>query len=207
MINQRILDAIEEIGQISKELLKTKEGVTDEKLERYFCKFEKARMDMYDAVEQRNLFMKFGGEDAINCIGEEYEVELQDDILKLCIPETLPKIKQGINYTQKRIMSNISWTIRKYEGLFYDKSVIVIIKIYDNKKIWDADNRNIKLIHDGLIHGRIIKDDNINCSCYFVQGYYSEEPHTEVYVLLAEEITRIIDKKIGEKVYTNIAKF
>ena len=206
MINQRILDAIEEIGQISKELLKTKEGVTDEKLERYFCKFEKARMDMYDAVEQRNLFMKFGGEDAINCIGEEYEVELQDDILKLCIPETLPKIKQGINYTQKRIMSNISWTIRKYEGLFYDKSVIVIIKIYDNKKIWDADNRNIKLIHDGLIHGRIIKDDNINCSCYFVQGYYSEEPHTEVYVLLAEEITRIIDKKIGEKVYTNIAK-
>jgi len=40
-----------------------------------------------------------------------------------------------------------------------------------------------------------------------MQGYYSCEPHTEVYVLPAEEITRIIDKKLGEKVYTDIAKF
>ena len=104
MINQRILDSIGEIEQISNKLLKTKEEVKDEELKRYFCKFEKSRMDMYDAVEQENLFIKFGGGDAINCIGEEYEVELQDNILKIYIPETLPKIKQGISYTQKRII-------------------------------------------------------------------------------------------------------
>ena len=51
----------------------------------YFCKFEKARMNMYDAVEQRNLFMKFGGGDAINCIGEEYEVELQSALINFRI--------------------------------------------------------------------------------------------------------------------------
>lgn len=28
---------------------------------------------------------------------------------------------------------------------------MVIIKIYDNTKIWDADNRNVKPIQDGLI--------------------------------------------------------
>lgn len=196
MINQRILNSIEEIEQISNKLLQTKEKIKDEEIERYFCKFEKARMDMYDAVEQRNLFMKFGGGDVINCIGEEYEVELQNDILKLYIPETLPKIKQGVNYAQKRMTSNISWNVRKYEGLFYDKPIIVIIKIYDNKPIWDADNRNVKPIHDGLIHGRIIKDDNIYCSCYMVQGYYSDRPHTEVYVIVADEITNIINKKI-----------
>lgn len=196
MINQRILDSIEEIEQISNKLLQTKEKIKNEELERYFCKFEKARMDMYDAIEQRNLFMKFDGGDAINCINEEYEVELQNDILKLYIPETLPKIKQGVNYAQKRIMSNISWNARKYEDLFFDKPVIVIIKIYDNKPIWDADNRNVKPIHDGLIHGRIIKDDNIYCSSYMVQGYYSDKPHTEVCVIAADEITNIINKKI-----------
>ena len=196
MINQRILDSIGEIEEISNKLLQTKEKIKDEELERYFCKFEKTRMDMYDAVEQRNLFMKFGGGDAINCIDEEYEIELQNDILKLYIPETLPKIKQGVNYAQKRIMSNISWNARKYEDLFFDKPVIVIIKIYDNKPIWDADNRNVKPIHDGLIHGRIIKDDNIYCSSYMVQGYYSDKPHTEVYVIVADEITNIINKKI-----------
>ena len=196
MINQKILDSIEKIEQISNKLLQAKEKIKDEEIEMYFCKFEKARMNMYDAVEQRNLFMKFGGGDAINCIGEEYEVELQSDILKLYIPETLPKIKYGVNYAQKRMISNISWNVRKYEGLFYDKTVIVIIKIYDNKTIWDADNRNVKPIHDGLIHGRIIKDDNIYCSSYMVQGYYSNNPHTEVCVIATDEITNIINKKI-----------
>ena len=96
----------------------------------------------------------------------------------------------------KRITDNIARITRQYEGLFYDKFTITIIKIYDNGKIWDADNRNVKPIHDGLIHGRIIKDDNIYCSSYMVQGYYSDEPHTEVYVRAADEITNIINKKI-----------
>lgn len=195
-MKEEIIESIKKIEKISNELLQTKEKIKDEELERYFCRFEKARMNMYDAVEQRNLFMKFGGGDAINCIGEEYEVELQNNILKLYVPETLPKIKHGVNYVQKRIMSNISWTVRKYEKLFYDKCVMVIIKIYDDAKIWDVDNRNVKPIHDGLIHGRIIKDDNIYCSCYMVQGYYSDRPHTEVYVIAADEITNIISKKI-----------
>ncbi len=68
MINQRILDSIGEIEQISNKLLKTKEEVKDEELKRYFCKFEKARMDMYDAVAQRNLFIKF------------YDVEIKGDL-------------------------------------------------------------------------------------------------------------------------------
>jgi len=73
---------------------------------------------------------------------------------------------------------------------------MTIIKIYDNTKIWDADNRNVKPIHDGLIHGKVIKDDNIYCSCYMVQGYYSDRPYAEVYVLSADEITKIINKRI-----------
>ena len=73
---------------------------------------------------------------------------------------------------------------------------MVIIKIYDDMKIWDTDNRNVKPIHDGLINGKVIKDDNIYCACYMVQGYHSDKAHTEVYVLSAEEITRIINKRI-----------
>ena len=156
-------------------------------------------MDMYDTVKQRNLWREFDDAETIDFIDEEYRVKLEDGILKIYIPETLPKIKQGVKYVQKRIMSNISWTVRKYEKLFYDKCVMVIIKIYDDAKIWDVDNRNVKPIHDGLIHGRIIKDDNIYCSCYMVQGYYSDKPHTEVYVVAAEKITSIIDKKLDKK--------
>ncbi len=96
----------------------------------------------------------------------------------------------------KRITNNIARITRKYERLFYDKFTITIIKIYDDGKIWDVDNRNVKPIQDGLIHGKIIKDDNIYCSCYMVQGYYSDKPYVEVYVLPADEITKIINQKI-----------
>lgn len=96
----------------------------------------------------------------------------------------------------KRITNNIARITRKYEGLFYDKFTMTIIKIYDNTKIWDADNRNVKPIQDGIIHGKVIKDDNIYCSCYMVQGYYSDRQYAEVYVLSADEITKIINQKI-----------
>lgn len=38
-------------------------------------------------------------------------------------------------------MYNISREVRKYPELFYDKSVMIVIKIYDDTKIWDADNK------------------------------------------------------------------
>lgn len=41
-----------------------------------------------------------------------------------------------------------------------------------------------------------MKDDNFYCSCYMVQGYYSDKPYAEVYVLPADEITKIINKRI-----------
>ena len=77
----------------------------------------------------------------------------------------------------KRIANNISRIVRKYKELFYDKYVMVIIKIYDDTKIWDADNRNVKPVQDGLIHGKVIKDDNIYFCyynhCCFMRNYLS----------------------------------
>ncbi|MCI8965169.1 MAG: hypothetical protein HFJ43_02270, partial [Clostridia bacterium] len=143
-MKEEIIESIKKIEKISNELLQTKEEVKDEELERYFYRLEKTRMDMYDTVKQRNLWREFDDAETIDFIDEEYRVKLEDGILKIYIPETLPKIKQGVKYVQKRIMSNISWTVRKYEKLFYDKCVMVIIKIYDDAKIWDVDNRNVK---------------------------------------------------------------
>lgn len=37
--------------------------------------------------------------------------------------------------------------------------VLVIVKIFEKRKIWDVDNRTVKPIQDGLIHGGVIRDD------------------------------------------------
>ena len=196
MKKEEIIESIKKIEKISNELIQTKEKIKDEELERYFCKLEKERMDMYDAVMQENLWKDFMGDEVTDFIDYDYKAKLEDDILKIHIPEKIPPIKKGASYTQKRITSNIARITRKYEGLFYDKFTMTIIKIYDDGKIWDADNRNVKPIQDGLIHGKVIKDDNIYCSCYMVQGYYSDKPYVEVYVITADEITKIINQKL-----------
>lgn len=196
MKKEEIIKSIEKIEKISGELVQTKEEIKDEQLERYFCKLEKTRMDMYDAARQRNLWLKFMDDKGPEFIDDEYKAEIENEILKIYIPERIPPIKNGANYTQKRIMQNVSRIVRKYEELFYAQFTMVLIKIYDDGKIWDADNRNVKPIHDGLIHGKIIRDDNIYCTCYMVQGYYSDKPHAEVYVLPADEITRMINQKL-----------
>ena len=58
---------------------------------------------------------------------------------------------------------------------------------------YGADNRTVKPIQDGLIHGGVIKDDNIFNCCYMVQGFYSDIPHIEVSVLEADKIINFID--------------
>ena len=196
MKKEEIIESIEKIKDISEKLLKTKEEIKDEELEKYFYKLEKTRMDMYDAVRQRNMWLEFMDDKGTEFIDYAYKAKVEDDILKIYIPEKIPSIKRGVNYIQKQITYNVSKVTNQYEGMFYDKFVMAIIKIYDDTKIWDTDNRNVKPIHDGLIAGKVIKDDNIYCTCYMVQGYHSDKPHTEVYVLSAEEITRIINKRI-----------
>ena len=196
MKKEEIIESIEKIKDISEKLLKTKEEIKDEELEKYFYKLEKTRMDMYDAVRQRNMWLEFMDDKGTEFIDYDYNAKIEDDILKIYIPEKIPSIKRGVNYIQKQITYNVSKVTNQYEGMFYDKFVMVIIKIYDDTKIWDTDNRNVKPIHDGLIAGKVIKDDNIYCTSYMVQGYHSDKPHTEVYVLSAEEITRIINKRI-----------
>ena len=196
MEKEKIIKEIEKIKDISEKLLRTKEEIKDEELEMYFYKFEKIRMDMYDEVRQRNMWLEFMNDKGTEFIDYAYKEKVEDDILKIYIPEKIPSIKKGVNYIQKQITYNVSKVTNKFSGLFYDKFVMVIIKIFDDTKIWDADNRNVKPIHDRLINGKVIKDDNIYCSCYMVQGYYSDRPHAEVYVLSADDITRIINKKI-----------
>ncbi len=110
--------------------------------------------------------------------------------------QKLPTLKNKSSYVNKQIILNIARITKQYEKLFFNKFVIVIIKIYEKRKIWDVDNRTVKPIQDGLIHGEIIKDDNLFNCCYMVQGFYSDTPHIEVFVLQADKILEFINKKL-----------
>ena len=73
MMKEKIIKSIERIGDMSNKLLQTKEEVTNEELEKYFIKFEKNRMDMYDYVKQANIWLNFIDEEGIRAINTEYK--------------------------------------------------------------------------------------------------------------------------------------
>lgn len=168
-------------------------NLEDKKLELFLHSLEKSRFEIYEQIDCINQLEQ---ENYIYTINNEYKANLKDNILSLYIPEKLPNLKNKSSYVNKRIIMNIANVSSKYKGLFYDKFVIVIIKIFDKRKIWDVDNRTVKPIQDGLIYGEIIKDDNLFNCCYMVQGLYSDKPHIEVSILEADQILKFIDKQI-----------
>ena len=168
---------------------------TDKKLERFLYGLEKCRFEIY---EQVNLLNDTYPVNEIHFITNEYKASLKNNVLSLYIPEKLPNLKNRSSYTHKQIILNIAEITKPYERLFYDKFVIVVVKIFEKRKVWDADNRTIKPIQDGLIHGGVIRDDNLFNCCYMVQGFYSDIPHIEVSVLEADKIISFINNNLPD---------
>ena len=166
---------------------------TDKKLERFLYVLEKWRFEIYEQVKFLNDTYPVN---EIHFINDEYKASLKDNILSLYIPEKLPNLKNRSSYAHKQIILNIAEIAKPYERLFYDKFVIVVIKIFEKRKVWDVDNRTVKPIQDGLIHGGVIRDDNLFNCCYMVQGFYSDTPHIEVSVLEADKIISFINNNL-----------
>ncbi len=166
---------------------------TEKKLEMFLYNLEKIRFEIYEQVRYLNNNML---DNEIHFIDNDYKANLQDGVLSLYIPEKLPNLTNRSSYAHKQIIFNIAEITKQYDKLFFDKYVIVIIKIFEKRKVWDADNRTVKPIQDGLIHGGVIKDDNIFNCCYMVQGFYSDLPHIEVSVLEADKIINFIDSNL-----------
>lgn len=166
---------------------------TDKKLERFLYGLEKWRFEIYEQVKFLNDTYPVN---EIHFINNEYKASLKDNVLSLYIPEKLPNLKNRSSYAHKQIILNIAEITKPYERLFYDKFVIVVIKIFEKRKVWDVDNRTVKPIQDGLIHGGVIRDDNLFNCCYMVQGFYSDTPHIEVSVLEADKIISFINNNL-----------
>ena len=162
------------------------------KVEDILRKIEKHRANILENVKiynekADNRFNK------VETIDNKYKASYQNGILKIYIPEIMPKYKQINNFTYKRILLNIAEITKPYRHKF-KKDIFLYIKIYDNQAKWDVDNKYIKPISDGLILSETIVDDNIDSMYYCVRGFKSTLPHTEVYVVDGDKSLEILSK-------------
>ena len=104
----------------------------------------------------------------------------------------MPSYRNLKTHAHKRILLNIAEITKPFKGIFKN-NVFIFVKICDNILGWDIDNKLIKPISDGLIASNVITDDNISKMFYAVKGVYSENPHTEIYVMNEKESTKFLE--------------
>ena len=185
-----------ELQQIKKQtefILNNREIIENKDIEKYLRGLEKARYVLFNNIKLNNL-EKNKVDEKINYINNSYRAKLENDILKIHIPEVLPKYKNISNYAYKNIMLSTAESIKEYKGLFKKNLTFVLIVVHENQSNMDIDNKYVKPIIDALVIQEIIQDDNITNMFYMVQGKNdTKKPYTDVFVMDAKYMKKWIE--------------
>ena len=182
-----IVSELEEIKKNTDFMLNNKELLEKKDIEKYLKNLEKIRYDIFNKIKLNN---KINEDKKVDYINNLYKASVKNNILKIYIPEVLPKYKNISNYAYKNIMLNTAEAVKEYRGLFKNNLTFVLIIVHEKQINMDIDNKYVKPIIDALIIQNIIQDDNINNMFYMVQGKNdTQNPYTEVYVMSGEYMT------------------
>ena len=179
--------------------IRLNKAINDLQMEAFLKNLEKRRYNILNEIRIYNKTVEYSTEKIKN-ISDEYKAEVKDNTLKIYIPEPMPSYKSLKTHAFKNILINITEATKPFNDLFKDK-VFVFIRIFDNIKGWDIDNKYIKPIFDALILNNIIEDDNIEKMFYCVQGEFAEIPHTEVYVTSIKNAESLFKNVLDENVF------
>ena len=189
-----IIKELEELKKLTDFMIDNKD-ITDKKdLEKFLLNFEKIRYEILSKIKLNNKVVE-NDRKKINYINNSYKAFLNDGILKIYIPETLPKFKNISNFAYKNIMISTAEAVKDYKGLFNDNLTFVLIIVHENQSDMDIDNKYVKPIIDGLVIQEVIQDDNINNMFYLVQGKNdTKKPYTEVFVMESKYMIEWMEK-------------
>lgn len=188
-MQKEILTELEDLRDETEFIINNEEIVENKHIENYLKSVERIRYNIFNKIKLRDKY-EVNEQDKINYLNNRYKAIVEDDILKIYIPEVIPKYKNINNYAYKNIMLNVMEKTKEYRNLFNNQLVFVFIKVVENQKNIDIDNKFIKPIIDGLVLSKVIADDNIANMFYGVLGKTEKRknPYTEVYVFKGEKM-------------------
>ena len=184
-MQKEILTELEDLRDETEFIINNQEIVENKHVENYLRSFERIRNNLFNKIKLSNK-------------NDRYSATVENDVLKIYIPEVIPKYKNINNYAYKNIMLNVMDKTKEYKDLFNKELVFVFIKVVENQKNIDIDNKFIKPIVDGLVLSKVIADDNINNMFYGVLGTTNKKkkPYTEVYVFRGQKMLDFIKNQI-----------
>ena len=196
-MQKEILTELEDLRDETKFIINNEEVIENKHVENYLRSLERIRYNIFNKIKLKDKY-EVNEQDKINYLNNRYKATVENDILKIYIPEVIPKYKNINNYAYKNIMINVMEKTKQYKDLFNNELVFVFIKVVENQKNIDIDNKFIKPIVDGLVLSKVIADDNIANMFYGVLGTTDKKkkPYTEVYVFKGEKVLEWIQNAI-----------
>ena len=197
MMQKEILIELENLQDELEFVLNNKEEVENKHIEKFLRNLERIRYSIFNKIKIQDKY-EVNDLEKIEYVNKRYDATLENDVLKIYIPEVIPKFKNINNYAYKNIMFNVMECTKKYENLFNKELVFVFIKIVENQKNNDIDNKFVKPIIDGLVLSKVIADDNISNMFYGVFGTIdkNKKPYTEVYVFKGNKMLERIQNML-----------
>ena len=188
-----ILPELEKLKKQTDFIINNKEILENKDIEKYLRSLEEIRYEMFSKIKINNR-NSINEDEKISYINNLYKATLVNDILKIHIPEALPKFKNISNYSYKNIMLNTAESVKEYKGLFKDNLTFVVIIVHEKQANMDIDNKYIKPVVDALVISNVIKDDNINNMFYMALGKSDTvNAYTEVFVMEAKYMINWIE--------------
>ncbi|MGH2331171.1 hypothetical protein [Thermoanaerobacter mathranii] len=164
--------------------------IDEQALKKVYDSIERARIELYKAV---NYTIKRGELPEIILPADDWKVEYSGRIIKISIPDYPPKTRYAQQRTKQRWINNVMFAIRSIKPLPQFKKVFVLVAFYIPDEDWDVDNRDVSPIINGIRYSRIVQSDSYQHVSYGVAGYYSDEPHTDIYIINNFEPLEILD--------------
>lgn len=188
-MQKEIVEELKELKDETEFIINNEDTIENKHIEKYLRSFERIRYNIFNKIKLREK-EQLSEEEKINYLNKRYKVTVENDVLKIYIPEVIPKYKNVNNYAYKNILINVMENTKPFKNLFNNELVFVFIKVYENQKNIDIDNKFIKPIIDGLVLSKVIEDDNVNNMFYGVLGVTEKhkKPYTEVYVFKGERL-------------------
>lgn len=194
-MQKEILKELENLKDETDFVVNNEDEIEIKHIENYLRNLERIRYNIFNKIKLKEKY-EINNEEKINYLNNRYKATVENGVLKIYIPEVIPKYKNVNNYAYKNILINVMENTKQYKNLFNSELVFVFIKVYENQKNIDIDNKFIKPIVDGLVLSKVIADDNINNMFYGVLGATEKhkKPYTEVYVFKGEKLLKWIEK-------------
>lgn len=195
-MKKEIIEELENLKDTTEFIVNNQDEIENKDIETYLRNLERIRYNIFNKIKLKERYED--NDYKLNYLNKRYQATVENDILKIYIPEVIPKFKNINNYAYKNIMLNVMEQTKKYKDLFKNHLVFVLIKVVENQKNIDIDNKFVKPIVDGLVLSKVIEDDNIYNMFYSVIGLTEKNkaPYTEVYVFEGDKILNWIQNEL-----------